>query len=146
MYISLNGIKLIKFFESFKSRAYICPAGLKTIGYGHVIHDSKYDLITMNEYAAHDLLIEDIAPINKALTRYISVVLNQNQIDALYSFIFNVGIGAFKNSTLRKQINSLSNSETIFAEFLKWSYINGKKSTGLYKRRVLEAKLFLTKI
>ncbi len=146
MYISLNGIKLIKFFESFKSRTYICPAGLKTIGYGHVIKDKKYDNITMNEYMAHDLLIQDIVPITQALKSYISVVLNQNQIDSLYSFIFNVGIGAFKNSTLRKKINCSSNTDTIFSEFLKWSYINGKKSTGLYQRRMLEAKLFLTKM
>ncbi|MFY9590268.1 lysozyme [Rickettsia endosymbiont of Halotydeus destructor] len=138
---------MIKQFESLRLKPYYCPAGFKTIGYGHVIkpHERLYldNEITIAE--AEKLLDEDINEVQIALYKYCYVYLNTNQQVALLSFIFNCGSTAFQNSTLLKKLNK---SEYLQAadKFLKWVYIKGQKLQGLVKRRTIERAVFLGQV
>jgi len=138
---------LIKQFEFLSLTPYYCPAGFKTIGYGHVIkpHERLYldNEITVKE--AEKLLDADITEVNLALHKYCYVPLNINQQAALISFIFNCGSIAFKNSTLLKKLNQKEYLEAA-DEFLKWVNVKGKKLKGLVKRRQIERDVFLGKI
>lgn len=134
---------LIRKFESLKLKPYYCPAGLKTIGYGHVI--KPHEALLNNEITlelAEKLLDEDVKEVNKALHEYCYIHLNINQQIALISFIFNCGNVAFKNSTLLKKLNQGEYLEAA-DEFLKWVYVKGKKLKGLVKRRQIERTIFL---
>ncbi len=106
MKISKSGLDLIKSFEGFQSKIYICPAGLKTIGFGHVIKSNElFDEITLSQ--AEELLKTDIEQFEKALNKLISgIKLSQNQFDALISFIYNVGVGSFIQSTMYKLLQN----------------------------------------
>lgn len=140
-----KGIELIKKEESFQPRMYICPAGYPTIGYGTVIdtEDEEYlkDAI-INEAKAEKLLAHDLEYFEKAVKNMIRVPLNENQFSALCSFCYNVGPGNLKSSTLLKKVNNNPDDPTIYDEFQKWVYANGKKLRGLEKRRIKEAELF----
>jgi lysozyme len=146
MKISKNGIRLIKEFEGYKSKPYYCAAGKLTIGYGHVIKSGE-KLKELTEDQATELLIKDINEIASYIKRYIKVELTQNQIDAILSFVFNIGNGAFLNSTFLKKLNK---NDFIGAsqEFLKWNKIarKGKKISleGLTNRRVKEMNMFIS--
>lgn len=138
---------LIKQFESLRLKPYYCPAGLKTIGYGHVIkpHEIPYLDNEITLELAEKLLDEDIEEVNIILHKYCYVPLNLNQQVALISFIFNCGSIAFKNSTLLKQLNQAKYQQAA-DEFLKWVYVKGKKLKGLVKRRQIERAMFLGEI
>ena len=139
--------KLIKQFESLRLKPYYCPAGSKTIGYGHVIKAQEMlyldNAITIE--LAEKLLDADVAEVNIILHKYCHVHLNTNRQVALISFIFNCGDKAFKNSTLLKILNQ---SEYLEAadEFLRWVYVKDKKLKGLVKRRKIEKAVFLSEI
>jgi len=141
MKVSKTGIKLIKTFEGLRLESYRCPAGVLTIGYGHtgnVLAKQK-----ISEKLAEDFLKQDLIKFEKAVLSYIKIDLNQNQFDALVSFSFNVGTGAFKNSTLVKRINSGDNPNIVAAEELpKWNKGDGKVLQGLTRRRAAEVELF----
>lgn len=141
MKVSKTGIKLIKTFEGLRLESYRCPAGVLTIGYGHtgnVLAKQK-----ISEKLAEDFLKQDLIKFEKAVLSYIKIDLNQNQFDAMVSFSFNVGTGAFKNSTLVKRINSGDNPNIVAAEELpKWNKGDGKVLQGLTRRRAAEVELF----
>lgn len=144
-FTSNDGIEFVKSFEGFKSRPYICPAGILTIGYGHVISKGEsYDAISA-EYAM-ELLKKDLFISEQAVVRNINVSLSQFQFDSLVSFTFNLGGGVLQRSTLRQKINYGSNLEDIRGEFLKWIYSHGKPLHGLLKRRNLEADMYIGSI
>jgi lysozyme len=109
MKISDNGIEqLIKSFEGLKLEPYLCPAKILTIGYGHVIlTDESFSKITQ-EYAV-ELLKKDLHKFDNAVTSLIKVPVSQSQFDAMVSLCFNIGVEAFKNSTLLKKLNSYDN-------------------------------------
>jgi lysozyme len=137
---SINALSIIKKYEGFRSKAYICPGGYKTIGYGHLLKKNEaYENISEND--ADELLIEDIKKIEKSMIRLINVSLTQNQIDALISFCFNVGVGSFQRSTMRQKINRLEHM-LVPDEFKKWIFANGKKLKGLVLRRHEESNLY----
>lgn len=140
MNISENGINLIKQFEGLKTQAYLCQAKVWTIGYGHTLGVKQGDVCTISE--ASDLLKEDILIFEKSLNNLVLVPLNQNQYDALICFIFNIGCGNFKKSTLLKLLNNADYNGAA-AEFCKWIYVKGKVSEGLRRRRIAEKELFL---
>ena len=133
---------IIRDFESLQLHLYICPAGKKTIGFGHVV--SRYEKIpdSIKKSVAEKLLDHDIKKAQITLNKYCKVPLTHNQQAALISFIFNVGTGSFQASTLRQKLNRC---EYILAanELLKWTYSNGIKLKGLEKRRKLERSVFL---
>lgn len=139
--INESGLKLVKHFEGFSPEIYICPAGFKTIGYGHKIltHES-FDRITNSE--AENLLRSDLLQAEKAVTRHITAELSDNQFSALVSFTFNLGAAALQRSSLRHKLNYGLYQESA-NEFLKWVHCSGRKTIGLVRRRIEEQKLFL---
>lgn len=140
MKTSQKGINLIKQFEGCELEAYKCPAGIWTIGYGHTVDVYKGMKITEKE--AEILLIDDLPKYEKYAQDF---AINQNQFDALVSFIYNVGSGNFMKSTLRKKIMAGANEQEIRNEFAKWRRGGGKILPGLVKRRKAEADLFYQK-
>lgn len=142
--ISKNGIDFIKKWEGFSSTPYTDGGGVLTIGYGHTKTASDYlNKPPITEEEGLELLAGDIKWAVNAVRRYVSVVLTQNQFDALVSFTFNVGEFAFRRSTLLKKLNKLDYTGA-GEEFKRWIYDNGKIVRGLQRRRQEELKLFLT--
>jgi lysozyme len=140
MKTSKKGIDLIKKFEGFRANPYICPAGILTIGYGHTNNVRLGDFCS--EMQAEQFLKEDLQIAETELNKMQD--LNQNQFDALASFIFNLGVRNFQKSTLRTEILKGSNEAVIRSEFGRWVYAGGKVSKGLQARRKAEADLFFT--
>ncbi len=140
MQISQNGLAIIKKFEGFSATPYLCPAGKTTIGYGHVIAAGE-SFTDISTDAAEDILKNDIAKVEQALAGLIKVPLNQNQFDALVSFTYNIGITAFKNSTMRLLLN-INEPALAAKEFARWVYCGGKVLNGLVSRRQDEERLF----
>ncbi|MFZ5986922.1 MAG: lysozyme [Bacillota bacterium] len=143
MKASQKAIDLIKKYEGLKLTAYKCPAGVLTIGYGHT--KTTKPGMTINKEMAELLLKQDLKDFEKAINELVKVPLTQNQFDALTSFIFNVGVGKFKNSTLLKELNE-GNYKEAANEFLKWTKARQAggliELPGLVKRRKDEKKLF----
>lgn len=145
---SSNCINLIKEFEGLRLRAYKCPAGIWTIGYGSTRWRDGSPIvegqqITMDQ--AEDLLAKDVARIAERIPE---LNLNQNQYDAVVSFVYNLGIGAFVNSTLYRKIKNNRMDASIRSEFMRWTKarVNGKLTElrGLVRRRQAEANLYFT--
>ena len=140
MTTSRVGLRLIKDFEGLRLGSYKCPAGVWTIGYGHTKGVKQGQVI--DQMRADDLLIEDIAPIERLLNN-LRINFRQEQFDALVSWIFNLGIGNFNSSTLKKKIVTNASDEEITDEIVKWVNANKKPLLGLKKRRIAEANMFL---
>jgi lysozyme len=144
MEISQHGINLIKEFEGFVPKAYICPAGKLSIGYGHVIKGGeKFPSSGISESEAQELLESDLEWVYEAIIDNVKVELRQCEFDALCSFIYNLGGTNFKKSTLLKFINQ-SDFERAAGQFIKWVNVNGKPSEGLKRRRLAEKQLFIS--
>lgn len=145
MKTSNNGKKIIKAFEGFRARAYLCPAGILTIGYGHTGPDVKSNIV-ISKRQAELVLSMDLDKFESCINSNVETTLSQNQFDALVSFVFNVGCGAFKQSTMLKLLNAGLHDDAA-QEFLKWNKArsNGllKVSPGLNARRESEKELFL---
>lgn len=136
-------IDLITKYEGFKDKAYKCPAGVWTIGYGstYYLDNSKVkqdDVIT--KAMALELLEAVINEIEIQILKVVQVPLNKNQLGALISFTYNLGIGNLKSSTLLRRLNN--GDYNVGNEFLKWDKCNGKRLKGLTNRRNDEKKLF----
>ena len=141
--ISSTGLNLIKQFEELRSVGYVCPGGLNTIGYGHVIKAGEKFSQPLSEPEAEALLLQDVAVAVKVVHHLIKVQLTQGQFDALVSFTFNCGAGALQRSTLRACVNREEHGQ-VPAELLKWTRSCGKFLTGLMRRRMAEALLYMT--
>ncbi len=141
MKASVDAYELIKQFEGLRLKAYLCPAGIWTIGYGHTSGVSPNSFITIQE--ADEYLHRDVATIEMQLNK-LNLILRQCQWDAIVSFVFNVGIGNFKSSTLLAKIRTNPDDNSIMDEFLRWVYANGKVMKGLQKRRLAEMKLYFS--
>lgn len=140
MTTSKSGKDLIKAFEGLRLDAYLCPAGVPTIGWGHTKGVRMGQRVTLQQ--AEDMLVSDLAPCERILNA-MGVNFRQEQFDALVSWIFNLGTGNFSTSTLRKRILNDASDEDIAREFTKWIYSNKKALPGLINRRVLEANMFV---
>ena len=134
-----NCVQLIKRFEGLYLKAYVCPAGVLTIGYGHTRGVKPGDEI--NELQAELYLREDVEACEIQLN-YLTLPINQHQFDALCSFIFNLGIGNFMQSTLLKKLKA--GDKTAADEILRWDKSGGKVLPGLTARRKAEYDLFCT--
>lgn len=141
MRISDKGLKLIKDFEGLNLKRYLCPAGLPTIGFGHLLTEEDGNLTYITPEKADQLLEDDLKACYSAISALVSTPLAQGQFDALVSFIFNLGAGRFENSTLRKMINR-GNYAGASLEFGKWVFSNKKVVKGLVRRRKAEQDLF----
>lgn len=136
---SSKGLDLIKEHEGKRLSAYDDGAGIQTIGYGHTGSGVKKGRITEKE--ADALLREDVKTAEDAVNRLVDIDLNQNQYDALVSLVFNIGQGAFADSTLLRKLNE-GDFEGAAGEFSKWRRAGGRVMKGLVKRREREAELF----
>lgn len=134
-----KGIDLIKKFEGKYLKAYLCPANVWTIGYGHTGNVKPNDTITEKE--AEDLLKSDLKKFERQVCREISIDVNQNQFDALVSYYYNTG----GSNTLRSLINKRAPIEQIKLWWEgKYISANGKVLEGLIKRRKAEFELFMS--
>ena len=148
MTISIYGLRLLAKHEGLSLKAYKCPAGVWTIGYGNTYYEDgtkvkEGDIITKQR--AEELLriiANDFATKVDALVK---PKLTMQQFDALVSFAYNVGTANFAKSTLLKKVNANPNDPTIRAEFERWNKGNGKVLKGLVTRRKEEADLYFTK-
>ncbi len=131
---------MIKRWEGWRAKAYKCPANKWTIGYGHTKTARRGMIISQQE--GERLLRQDLQIYENAINSLVSVTLNQNQFDALVSFTYNVGRGAFSQSTLLIRLNEGNYSEAA-GQFLRWVYGGGRKLPGLVSRRAAERQLFL---
>ncbi|HEY9155591.1 MAG TPA: lysozyme [Opitutaceae bacterium] len=155
MKTSDNGLNKIKRWEAFIPYAYDDfdpPArrrkiklgdavrGTLTIGYGHTGADVRPGM-TITEAQAEEFLRGDVGEAERAIARHVKVTLTQNQYDALVSFVYNVGEGNFKGSTLLKKLNA-GKYDDVPGEMMKWVNSKGKKLSGLVNRRSAEAGLW----
>lgn len=141
--ISPRGLDFIKSFEAYSATPYVCPAGKLTIGYGHVIRKSEPHLrrASLSDQAASALLAEDCKTVEIYLCAVLPDWVRTHHFDALGSFVFNVGIGAFAGSTLRKTLKT-GDRQACQAEFDKWIFSNGVRLRGLVIRRACERLMF----
>jgi lysozyme len=148
MKLNQKGIQLIKTFEGCLLNAYLCSGNVWTIGYGATFYKDgtkvkQGDKITQQQ--ADELLTFHGAKFAEGVAKLITKDLTDNQFSALVSFAFNLGIGALQKSTLLKKVNANPNDMTIEFEFGKWVNANGKRLTGLVRRRQAEWLLYSTK-
>ena len=141
MKISSKGVSLIKQFEGCRLKAYKCPAGVWTIGYGHTAGVKAGDIITQE--TAESYLRNDLVQYEKAVMNYDGIYhFNQNQFDALVSFTYNCGAGNLKNLTQsgKRTIAQISD------KLLLYNKAGGVTLLGLQRRRAAEKVLFDTPI
>jgi lysozyme len=144
MKTSQVGLALIKHYEGFRSKPYRCPAGLWTIGYGHLINDGRNLSASYNRVFSigeiDELLKRDLVRFEQGVLRYITMPLNQHQFDALVSFSFNLGLGTLQRSTVRQKINR-GDFKGAAKVLLQYNKAGGKVLKGLDLRRKDEARL-----
>lgn len=139
MHINNEGLSIIKESEGLRLKAYKCPAGVWTIGYGHTGKDVKKGMVITEEKAT-ELLKSDIARFEKQVATYNTIYnFTSNEFSALVSFAYNIGsiTGLTKAGTRTKL--------QIANKMLEYCHASGKKLNGLYKRRQKERRLFLKK-
>jgi lysozyme len=134
-------VKLIKDFEGLRLNAYVCAAGKRTIGYGHVILPGDGHMEHITEAEADALLEKDLGRFCEGVERLITLPLADNQFGALVSFAFNAGLGALAKSTLRRKLNA-GDYAAVPGELMKWTKAGGKELSGLVRRRKAEAELW----
>lgn len=143
MHISERGLHLIKNFEGFRAHTYCCPSGQATIGYGHSGKEARPGR-TITREEADAILREDVKWFEAAVNTAGSGKLNQHQFDALVSFAFNVGTGAFNRSGVFIALRS-GNLDEIPHVLAKYVRGNAGPLRGLVRRRAAEIELFNTK-
>jgi lysozyme len=152
MKISDKGLNLIKEFEGYHQKlpngnctAYLCPSNIPTIGYGTTTYSNGIkvklgDILTKQQ--AEQELLHHVKKYSDYVNKVVKVSLNQNQFNALVSLTYNIGIGAFGESTLLKKLNS-GDYEGAAKEILRWNKDNGGVVLpGLVRRRKAEFTLF----
>ena len=133
-------IDKLKQFEGYRAKAYRCPAGVWTCGYGHT--KGVTARTACDKAKALAWLRSDLAPIESFLSAIPEVIKTQGRFDACADFCFNLGTGAFRGSTLFKLRQKKASVAAIQAEFLKWVYAGGRPMEGLKMRRRWEAGRF----
>ena len=142
MKASLKAYEIVKEFEGLRLMPYQDIVGVWTVGYGSTTDVTPGEKITQAE--ADDRLAKDMDEAERCLNNNVSVELNQNQIDALCSWIFNLGCKRFHASTMLRKINE-GQFDQASVEMRKWDMAGGKQVDWLIKRRIAESKLFETK-
>lgn len=133
---------LLKQFEGCKLKAYRCPAGVCTIGYGHTSAAGKplvNDGMTITQAQANAILASDLVKFEQAVTALLKQPVTQNQFDTLVDFAYNAGVGALRSSTLLKKVNA-AQFDDVPAELMKWTKGGPEKKSlpGLVRRRQAE--------
>jgi len=143
---SERGLNLIKRWEGCVLHPYICPAGKKTIGVGHVIvSDDDLDR-TITDGEAMEILAKDVARFEAGIRENLEVELSQNQFDALVCFTFNVGVGGLKGTKIQAACNAseFDRVPELLLEWCKFRDMHGvtRENVGLKNRRRSEGELF----
>ena len=143
--LSKEGVEFLVASEGFKLQAYKCSAGVWTIPAGVTYYEDgskikEGDIITRDR--ALTLFKRTLVTYENAVNKLVKSDINQNQYDALVSFVYNLGVGAFTGSTLLKKVNLDPNDIAIKTEFSKWVRASGKVIKGLVTRRNNEIKLY----
>lgn len=140
--------KIIAQFEGLRLKAYKDTAGVWTIGYGTTKNPDTGQKIkegdTITKAKALDWLKKDTAAFKAGVEKLVKVPVNDNQLAALTSLAYNIGLTAFGRSTLLRYLNSNVAKEQVAAQFLRWNRSGGQIVRGLTIRRKLESDLFLT--
>lgn len=136
---SQNAIDLIKAAEGLRLTAYRDSVGVLTIGYGSTGGIKPGQTITPDQ--AEAMLVDDLDEAAEAVRQLVTVPLTQGQFDALCSFVFNLGAGRLRDSTLLRLLNQGKYGEAA-AQFRFWVMAGGKPLPGLVKRRAAERALF----
>lgn len=136
-------LEIIKKYEGFSSRAYKCPSGVWTVGWGHTGRDINKDTILTRE-EAELMLKKDVTNLQEQILFLLDGKPSMNELDALTSLVYNVGLGAFKKSRLLKRINLKENGELIAKEWIEFNKAGGKIQKGLLRRRAEEICLYFT--
>ena len=139
MNIGQRGIEIIKHFEGCELEAYKCPAGVWTIGYGHIKGVSEGMSITQEQ--AEQMLLDELKEYENYINELVVVDLSQNQFDALVSWVYNLGPANLKSSTLLKVLNS-GDYAGVPEQIERWNKAGGKVLEGLIRRRLAESSLF----
>ena len=142
MEISKEGLALIKKFEGFEAHAYRCPAGVLTIGYGHTKDVQLGD--EWSQSHAEYMLEVELEEFCDYVNKYVKVKLEQYQFDALVAWVYNLGAGNFKESTLLKVLNQ-GDYDDVPHQIKRWNKAGGRVLQGLVRRREAEALLFENK-
>jgi len=137
------GIDLIKRFESLQVRAYLpTPNDVLTIGYGHTGPDVRKGMV-ITEERAEELLTQDLTRFENAVATSLGgAETTENQFSAMVSLAFNIGIGAFKSSSVLR-FHREGKTEQAAAAFIMWNKQAGKVLAGLSRRRNAERDLYL---
>lgn len=146
--VSQGAVELARHHEGFRANAYLDPIKIPTIGYGltRYFHRPGAPRVQMGEVISHDeamygllytlqMFMNEVAP-------RIRVPLTQNQIDAIASFVYNVGVTNFLNSTMLRMLNA-GDYRGAADQFPRWNRAGGKVFNGLVRRRAEERELFL---
>jgi GH24 family phage-related lysozyme (muramidase) len=146
--LSKKGAAFIARFEGFRDKLYNDPVGHATIGCGHLVHHGPINGSEPAEFRngitrdrALELLQQDASTAADEISRSVKVDLSQPQVDALISFTFNVGTGAFRDSTLLKLLNG-GDYASVPAQLNRWTKASGQTLPGLVTRRKAEGALF----
>jgi lysozyme len=143
MKISKAGIAMLKLFEGCELKAYICQGGVWSVGYGHT-GDHVYPGMEIDERTAEKLLHNDLLKFERAVQSVCDgLSIKQWHFDALVSLAFNIGILAFKSSTLVKLLQA-GDFAGAADQFLVWTKAGGRVSKGLKNRRAIERSVFLS--
>lgn len=144
------GEAFIKSFEGLRLEAYQDGAGVWTIGWGHT-QDVTQASPAISLLEAEAFFQADLAPAVTAVNKLVTVLVNQNQGNALCDFVFNLGEKRLFNSTLLVKLNR-GDIPGAAKEFLRWVFVENpvtqkaEMSPGLARRRQAEMKLFLTEL
>jgi lysozyme len=139
--------ELCKRFEGFRSKPYLCPANVATIGYGSTYYSNGVK-VTLNDVPttqeeAHVLLMHELEHTYlPGVLRYCPTLATDNKkLNAIVDFCYNLGVGRLQTSTLRRKINE-QDWDAAKLELMKWNKGGGKVLAGLDKRRKAEVALF----
>lgn len=141
-------LNFIKIQEGLELKAYKKADNKWTIGYGSTWNFDEARKVqqgdTIDQKIAQRWLEMTVATTSKEIKNAVKKSINLNQLNALISLTYNIGLPAFKDSTLLKKLNAGANKIDVGNEFLRWVYVNGVESNGLKNRRAKEMKLFLS--
>jgi lysozyme len=147
--VSKDCVELVKSFEGFFSKPYLCPAKVPTIGYGTILYPNG-EKVALNDTPctveqATEWMQFELNQKAKEVDAMTTDTVTQSQFDALVSFAYNCGSNALKGSTLLKRVNANPNDATIRDAFMMWVKADGKTLNGLVRRRTAEADLYFKK-
>ena len=167
MKLGKAGADLMHQWEGYRTKPYLCPAHIWTIGYGHVLYQEQIRLpvVRVNDYTGmirkemplkpednrvwtkeeiEKLFQDDVGPTERGVLRLAPALSGrQGAFDACVSFAFNAGVGAFQRSSIRMKINRGEWKDAAEA-FMQWTKGGGRELPGLVKRRKAEVALFLS--